>query len=212
MRTGRAGAAVVLLALLAACGSSGGRAPRAETAESQLPPPTASSSAVTPTAGSSSAEPSSAEPSSAEASPVAESTGPPPTEGRVHHLGDRVRLVTGSRMTVFDWARDARPGAPAAGSWWAADVEFCLTRTFGAHFTEPIANIRSALVVELTDERAVKPEADARRSDEVFAQEIPVVAGRCRRGELVFDVPTGKKPAYLTVTFSPYSWVRWQLT
>jgi hypothetical protein len=115
-------------------------------------------------------------------------------------------------MTVFGWQQAQRPGSPAAGAWWAADVEFCLTRTFGDHFEEPIGNIRSELRVELADGRALTPEDDARKPDEVYAQPIPVVAGRCRRGKLVFDVPAGERATYLAVTFSPFEWVRWQLS
>jgi hypothetical protein len=115
-------------------------------------------------------------------------------------------------MTVFSWQRVRRPGSPAAGTWRAADVEFCLTRTFGDDFQEPIGNIRADLRAELSDGRALTPEADARKPDEVYAQSIPVVAGRCRRGKLVFDVPAGEVATYLAVTFSPFSWVRWQLS
>ena len=115
-------------------------------------------------------------------------------------------------MTVFSWQQVRRPGRPAAGAWWAADVEFCLTRTFGDHFEESIGNIRSDLLAELSDGRGLDPEADARKSDEVFAQDISVFAGRCRRGKLVFDVPAGEEATYLAVTFSPFSWVRWQLS
>ena len=197
MRPRSAAALVAFLTLLAGCGSPEGGSLRAETPES------------TPAA---SAVPASAAPSSAEAPPAAESTGPPPTSGPVHRLGDRVRLVTGSRMTVFGWQRERRPGAAAAGAWWAADVEFCLTRTFGDDFREPIGNIRAALVVELPDGRPLTPEAEARTSHEVFAQSVPVIAGRCRRGKLVFDVPAGEAAAYLAVTFSPSSWVRWRLS
>jgi hypothetical protein len=190
---------VASLALLSGCGGSS-ESPQPD-ADTSAPPPAATSSV-----------PASEAATPAVASPAAESSGPPPTSGPVHRLGDRVRLVTGSRMTVFTWQRVRRPGAPAAGAWWAADVEFCLTRTFGDNFQEPIGNIRSQLVAELPDGRALTPEADARTSDEVYAQSIPVVAGRCVRGELVFDVPAGDGAAYLAVTFSPFSWVRWQLS
>jgi hypothetical protein len=188
----------LFLAALAGCGDSPQAGPpRAEPATAAAP-----TSPPPPLSASPSASP----------SPAAESSGPPPTSGPVHKLGERVRLVTGSRMTVFNWQRVRRPGGPAAGAWWAADVEFCLTRTFGDDFEEPIGNIRADLRAELSDARVLDAESDARTPDEVYAQDIPVVAGRCRRGKLVFDVPTGEQATYLAVTFSPSGWVRWQLS
>jgi hypothetical protein len=194
----------IFLTLLAGCDSPEGKSARAGASSSPTSPSTALSTAP-------STAPSTAGPS-AEPSPAAESTGPPPTSGPVHRLGDRARLVTGSRMTVFSWQRVRRPGSPAAGTWWAADVAFCLTRSLGDHFEEPIGNIRSDLRVELSEGPALTAEADARRSDEVYAQPVSVVAGRCRRGKLVFDIAAGAEPTYLAVTFSPFGWVRWQLS
>jgi hypothetical protein len=206
-------AAPALLLLLAGCGSSEGDLPQAETPESTLAASTVPASSAPASAVPASDVPASDVPSSAVASPAAESTGPPPTTGPVHHVGDRVRLTTGSVMTVFTWHRAAqRPGPAAAGAWWAADIEFCLTRVFGSDFREPIGNIRSQLRVEVADGSVLAAEDDARTPDEVYAQDIPVIAGRCRRGELVFDVPTGQEATFLAATVSSFGWVRWQLS
>jgi hypothetical protein len=187
---------VASLALLTGCGgSSEEEQPRAESSTS---PAAVATPSDTPT--------------SVSASPVAESSGPPPTTGQVHQLGDRVRLTTGSTMTVFTWQRMKRPGPPAAGTWWAADVRFCLTRSFGEHFQEPIGNIRSQLRAELPDGTALTPDGDPRSSDEAFAQPTPIVAGQCVRGQVVVDVPAGPPAQYFSATVSSFGWVRWQLS
>ena len=182
----------VILTLFSGCASPEGDQPRAaaptsSSAGSTLPPSAASSSAATP-------------------------SGPPPNSGPIHSLGDRARLVTGSKMTVFSWQKVQRPGPPAAGLWWAADVRFCLTRDLG-DFQDPVENIRSQFRAELADGSPLTPEANARKSDELFAQPGQVVeAGQCRRGKVVFDIPTGQAAQYFAVTLSPFEWVRWQLT
>lgn len=182
----------VIITLFSGCASPEGDQPRAEaptssSAGSTLPPPAPSSSTATP-------------------------TGPPPNSGPVHSLGDPVRMVTGSTMTVFSWQQVQRPGRAAAGSWWAADVRFCLSRNLGG-FQDPVENIRSEFRAELADGSPRTAEADARKSDERFAQPGQVIeGGQCRRGKVVFDIPTGQAAQYFAVAFSPFEWVRWQLS
>jgi hypothetical protein len=189
---------VASLALVTACGGTSDDEPaRPQTSTAASPSPSATPSEAT---------------SSATPSPVAESSGAPPTSGRVHDLGDRVRVVTGSTMTVFSWHRERRPGPAARGAWWAGDVKVCLTRSFGDDFEDPVEAVRSVFRVELEDSTALTPEADARTPDEAYAKPGGVLhAGRCMRGEVVFDIPAGPSAAYFACTISPFSWVRWQL-
>jgi hypothetical protein len=189
---------VASLALVTACGGSSDDEPaRAQTTTAASPSPS-----VAPSEAMSSATP----------SPVAESSGPPPTTGRVHDMGDRVRIVTGSTMTVFSWQRERRPGPAASGAWWAADVKVCLTRSLGDAFEDPVEHVRSVFRVELADSSALSSEADARTPDEAYAKPGGVIhAGRCLRGEVTFDVPAGQSATYFACTISPFSWVRWQL-
>ena len=183
----------LFLTLLAGCSSSPEREPsRAEPAPAVTPVSTPPSPSTSP-------------------SPAAESTGPPPTTGPVHQLGDRVRLVTGSDMTVFSWHRARRPGPPGVGAWWAGDVKFCVSPQLSGE--EPIGNLRSQFRAELPDGSPLTPEGDARRPDEVYAAPgAVVVGGKCLRGKVVFDVPTGQEARYFAATVSSFGWVRWQLS
>jgi hypothetical protein len=120
-------------------------------------------------------------------------------------------MVTGSDVTVYSWQRVRRPGHPPDGAWWTADVKVCLSPDLG-DFEDPVENIRSQLRVELADGRPLTPEGDARKSDELWAQPGQVVTpGQCRRGKVVFDLPSGQEAQYFAVTLSPFEWVRWQL-
>lgn len=187
MRLRRVAAVAIWIALLAGCSSPGGDSPRAG-------------------AGNSSPA------SSTAASPAAESTSPAPNSGPVHTLGDSVRLPTRSTATVYSWQRVRRPGAPAAGAWWAADVRFCITPDIG-DVKVSVSAIGSQFRVELPDGRALAPEADARRSDEAYAQPgRAFVARQCRRGDVVFDVPTGHPVQYFAIPISQFGWVRWMLS
>lgn len=204
MRAGWVASMAVLPTLLAGCTSSGGDDPRAEAPSSAAS--SAASSAVAATASAS------ANPTSQAPSPAASSSGPPPNSGPVRRLGQRTRLATGSTMTVFAWQRVARPGRPAAGTWWAADVGVCLTKVF-KDLRDPVENIRSQFRLELTDGTALASEADARRDVEVWAQPGAVLlGGHCRRGDVVFDIPPGPRPQYFAATLSPFGWQRWRLT
>ncbi len=192
----------LFLTLLAGCSSPEGDSARSGT--------TASPSATTVAA--TSGAPTTDVPTVEAPTATASSTGPPPNAGPVHQLGDRARLVTGSTATVFAWRPVQRPGRAAAGAWWAADVKVCLTRSFGDGFHEPVGNFRSQFRAELADDTALTPEGDARRADEVYAQTREAFAGKCLRGDVVFDVPKEPAARYFAITISPFSWSRWHLS
>ena len=122
-----------------------------------------------------------------------------------------MRMPTRSTVTVYSWRRVRRPGSPAAGAWWAADVRVCITPDLG--FKEPVTNVLSQFRVELPDGRALEPETDARRSDEEYARPgLAFVASQCRRGDVVFDVPTGHAAKDFAITLSVFGWPRWRLS
>jgi hypothetical protein len=115
-------------------------------------------------------------------------------------------------MTVFSWQRAKRPGKPADGAWWAADVKFCVTKSFG-DLDEPASNLLSQFRVELVDGRALTPEVEARTPDEVYAQPTQrAKAGKCLRGDVVVDVPTRPAAEFFSATVSSFGWQRWSLS
>jgi hypothetical protein len=126
------------------------------------------------------------------------------------NLGEVGTTPRGSRVTVHSFGPSERTLEPPAGSaWLEADLEWCLPSTIVNPVT--VGNLRYEVVLELSDDATIEPEAIADSPDEVYASDGSFKANECVRGALVFAVPTGATPEHLLLV-GGNGGMRWRLS
>ena len=142
--------------------------------------------------------------------PPSDAPSPDATAAITVNLGEVGTTPRGSLVTVHSFGpSDRSPEPPAGSAWHEADLEWCLPPTLVNPVT--VGNLRYEVVLELSDDTTIEPEAVAASPDEVYASDGTFKASECVRGALVFAVPAAATPEHLLLV-GPKGGMRWRLS